>query len=396
MATTAIWKVTSWIGKVIEYADNPIKTVNPDFSGTELQGLRDVMDYATNDFKTEKQYYVTGINCNPGIARQQMILTKKQWGKEDGILAYHAYQSFKPDETDADTAHKIGVEFAEKFWGERFEVIVATHLNTKCFHNHFVLNSVSFADGYKYYDQYATFRELQRVSDELCRKYRLSVIENPQRGKSVHYAQLKAEREGKPTWRSAIWQDIDKAISVSMSYPAFLRNLQKMNYQVDTHGKYTKIRPPGKERFVRLYKLGDNYTEEAIKQRILRQTMPTYPTPLPPPNIKTAKYSGSFTLHRVSIKGLRALYFYFLHKLRQAQSQPEKGWSFSPSRVRVLREELRSLDKISEQTRFLCKYGINDADGITAHQAKAQGVLSELLAERKELCNEKRHVDTSE
>ena len=132
---------------MLDYAGNEEKTVNPDYCEADLQGLRDVMDYSCQDYKTEKQHYVSGINCSPEIARQEMLDTKRQYRKMGGIIAFHAYQSFSPGEVTADMAHEIGMKLAQEMWGDRFEVIIATHLDRAHLHNHFVLNSMSFKDG---------------------------------------------------------------------------------------------------------------------------------------------------------------------------------------------------------------------------------------------------------
>ena len=182
MATTAIWKVKGNLGQVVNYAANPDKTV---FSPAELQGLRDVMNYTTQDYKTEEQRYVSGVNCIPEIARDEMMMVKRQFGKEGGIIAFHGYQSFAPGEVTPEQAHKIGVELARKLWGGRFQVIIATHLDKKHIHNHFVLNSVSFVDGKKYNDCKATYALMRQTSDELCREHGLSVIEKPEQGRSM-------------------------------------------------------------------------------------------------------------------------------------------------------------------------------------------------------------------
>ena len=150
MATTKIWKVDTHLRRVIEYAENAEKTSNPQWSKSDYQTMRDVMDYAMDDFKTEEQFFVTGLNCEAGFARDQMMITKRRYKKTGGILAWHGYQSFVQGEVNAATAHEIGVKLASELWPD-FEVIVATHLNTKCYHNHFVLNSVSFIDGCKYH-----------------------------------------------------------------------------------------------------------------------------------------------------------------------------------------------------------------------------------------------------
>jgi hypothetical protein len=138
MATTAIWDIKGRLDKVVNYAKNPDKTAASVYSQNELQGLGDVMDYTMQDHKTEQRLYVVGINCDPETARDQMVLTKRRFCKEDGILAFHAYQSFAKGESMPDTAHEIGVKLAQELWGKRFEVIVATHLDKGHLHNHFV------------------------------------------------------------------------------------------------------------------------------------------------------------------------------------------------------------------------------------------------------------------
>jgi len=144
MATTAIWDVRGWLGQVVHYVENPAKTENPNFTNADIQGLRDVMNYTMQDYKTEQQFYVNGINCLPETARQEMLMVKKQFAKEGGIVAFHGYMSFAPGEVTPDLAHELGMKLAQELWGDRFQVIVATHLDKQHIHSHFVLNSVSF------------------------------------------------------------------------------------------------------------------------------------------------------------------------------------------------------------------------------------------------------------
>lgn len=133
--------------------------------------------YATNPDKTEKKFYTTGINCEVENAIEQMIATKKKYKKEKGILAVHAYQSFTKGELTTEVAHEIGVKLAEEKWGDRFEVVVSTHLNTQCIHNHFVLNSVSFKDGYKYYSNLENTALFRKTSDDICDEFGLKVLD---------------------------------------------------------------------------------------------------------------------------------------------------------------------------------------------------------------------------
>ena len=342
------------------------------------------------DHKTEKKLFVTGLNCDPETARDQMVITKQRFCKEDGILAFHAYQSFAKGETTPNTAHEIGVKLAHELWEERFEIIVATHLDKEHLHNHFVINSVSFLDGKKYNDCNASYRLLRQTSDRLCRTYELSIVENPERGRAKHYAEWKAENEGHRTWRSTILEDVDQAVMVSMSFQAFIRSMKEKGYEVVTGGKYMKVRPQGKERFVRLYTLGDNYTEEAIKQRILRHRMPERPLEPTPPTIKRVKVRGDFRLSRVTWKGLRALYFYYLYKLREAQRQPVGKAPF------LLREDLRLMDSISEQAKFLHRHGIDTEEELNSFREDTEQQIAFLAEQRKTLLSEKRRPAVSE
>jgi hypothetical protein len=187
MATTAIWDVRGWLGQVVHYVENPKKTENPNFTNADIQGLRDVMNYTMQDYKTEQQFYVSGINCMAETARQEMLMVKKQFGKESGIVAFHGYMSFAPCEVTPDLAHELGMKLAQELWGDRFQVIVATHLDKKHIHSHFVLNSISFIDGKRYNDSKGTYNLMKQTSDHLCREYGLSIIEHPKPGRHRSY-----------------------------------------------------------------------------------------------------------------------------------------------------------------------------------------------------------------
>lgn len=175
-----------------------------------------------NEGETVMRQFVSGVNCSPSTARDEMIAVKKRFGKEDGTVAYHGYQSFAPGEATPELAHEIGLALAKKLWGGKYQVLVATHLDRENhLHNHFVVNTVSFVDGIKYHRTEQDYFDMQRESDRLCREYGLSVIENPQRGKSKHYGEWRAEQEGRPTYLSLIKADVDTAIRQSMTERQF-------------------------------------------------------------------------------------------------------------------------------------------------------------------------------
>lgn len=188
MATTSIWSVKGWLGKVVIYVENPEKTKNPvyaeqkEITEEESQGLSDVIAYAVKEEKTRlkkrgkeiaeevivMQQYVSGVNCAPATARGEMMAVKKRYGKDEGIMAFHGYQSFAPGECTPAMAHEIGVKLAEALWGDRFQVLVATHLDKENhLHNHFVVNSVSFLDGKRYHRTKQDYLKMRKESDRL-------------------------------------------------------------------------------------------------------------------------------------------------------------------------------------------------------------------------------------
>lgn len=167
MATTGIWGITERLDHVIEYVMNLEKTGK---KNSDYQELHKLSEYENLSYNTEESCYVFGINCLPETAYRDMMDTKQIWKKKDGILGYHAFQSFKKGELTPDQAHLIGLKLAEEMWGDRFEIIVTTHINTNHIHNHFVINSVSFKDGKKYHDCHETYAQLRHLSDSLCQE----------------------------------------------------------------------------------------------------------------------------------------------------------------------------------------------------------------------------------
>lgn len=382
MATTSIWDVKDNLKRVLDYTSNPEKTKTVSESDYHYNGLSQAISYTTQDLKTEKQLYVSGINCTMATALKDMMITKKAFHKIDGILAYHAYQSFSPGEVDAETAHQIGIELAQAMWGDRFEVLVSTHLDKKHYHNHFVINSVSFKDGLKYYDNKENYKKIRLLSDDLCRKYQLSVIDNPKK-KSMHYAEWQAEKQHRPTWRSAIREDVDYAISHSMTMKQFYQNLEKQGYEIK-YGKHIAVRPPIKERFVRLRSLTSDghYTEENIKERILTNSIIKWDSIQDDTKTRHYHYKGDMKKAR-KLTGFRALYFHYMYKMGILPKN-------APNKKRVhflLKEDLRYMDRITEETTLLCKKKINTLDDLEQHEVIAQSRLDNLIKERRCIYN---------
>ena len=356
------------------------------------QELSDVIRYAVNSRKTQKadnedcavvHRFVSGINCSPSTARDEMLAVKKRFGKESGTVAYHGYQSFAPGEATPEMAHEIGMKLAARLWGDRYQVIVATHLDKENhLHNHFVLNTVSFVDGIKYHRTKKDYHDMQTVSDELCREYRLSVIENPQYGKAKQYGEWRAEQEQRPTWRGLIRADIDEAIRQSMTERQFFDNLRKKGYEVKI-GKDISVRPPGKERFVRLMRnFGEDYSLDSIRRRILSQRRPERRTTEQKPEILRVRLIGNLKTAR-KLTGFRTLYVHYCYLLgifpKNRPQQSRKRLHF------LLREDLLKLDAITAETRLLIGHRIDTAEQLFCYRDEVNGKIEALTADRKQL-----------
>jgi len=377
MAATSFWPIHGRLRDLIEYAENPEKTVCPDASIEVEQGFFDVLEYVQDDTKTDYRQFVTGINCTPETAVEQMTMTKLRYGKTGGTVAFHAYQSFKGHEASPELAHRIGVETARRMWGDQFEVIVATHLNTNSVHNHFVVNSVSFVDGKRLNDNKALKRNLRAVSDELCGENGLSVIERHSPTRTPRKVWFE-EREGLDTRYNIMRHDIDDAISRSMTMQFFFGELRKMGYIVnyDNNRKYATIQMPGVGHPTRFKTLGENYSEEAIKQRIMEAWHAQYPY-RPPERIKP------FNFGIRSLRGLFLHYCYLLNVIERNNRHPYYSAS--------LREDLKRLDAYSAQVRLLCKNEIDTSEQLEQFIKDTQAAITEQVKERSRVYSKIAH-----
>ena len=220
MAYTSVLPVHR-LDRSIDYVKDWAKTTK------SAGSLEEAIDYALNREKTEQTIFEDAMGCTCENAYVDMVKTKERFHKKEGVQGYHLVQSFAEGEVSPELAHLIGQELAEQLLKGQYEVVITTHLNTSHYHNHLVWNSVSMVDGRKYHSNAKSyFTEVRQISDQLCRKYGLSVIQTNQ-GKAMHYAQWKAEAEGKPTWRTAIRLDIREAIGVSFSWSQFVKEMEK-------------------------------------------------------------------------------------------------------------------------------------------------------------------------
>ena len=255
--------------------------------------------------------------------------------------------------------------------GGQFQTVVSTHLNTRCIHNHVVWNSVALADGRKYRsNEKSYYTQVRQLSDELCQKYGLSIIHPGRTGQPGRsYAQWLAERESKPTWKTPLQQDVDEAISLSLTWRQFLREMESRGYTFRFDRRYPTLTPPDRQRPVRLKTLGRQYTPESIRRRIL--TPKRYPTG------KNRRYRLQGKLPP-PLKGLRALYYSYLYKMGAFHRKPRR-----PSYA--VREDIRNLDKRIQQMAFVFQNRIENREQLREMQAAAERKIQELVTQRRKL-----------
>ena len=389
MAVTKIWTIRGKLEKPIDYAMNPEKTANPEYLKGTDESLQDVMDYAMNGKKTEKQFFVSGVNCNPSTAKEQFITVKKQFGKEDGIIAYHAYQSFAEGKVTAEQAHQIGVEFAKRVWGKDYQVIVSTHLNTKCLHNHFVVNSISFRHGRRCRNK--QWYELKVISDELCKAHALSIVKKPE-GKGLPYQMAAAEQEGKPTRLVMAKEAVDEAIRQSYNMREFHQILKEMGYicQFRPDRKYWTIQQKNWKRPIRLARLGEEYTNERIEQRVLEN----------PPEVRKLRVKRTHAMYSLptrkdrirKIGGLKGLYLHYCYKLGYLPKYQQ-----SSKKVHYLyRDDLLKMEQISAETKLLVRENILTDQDLSRYENKVLEKIESLKGRRTKIQNKLRRKYVSE
>lgn len=385
MATTGLWKIASRLDKVIDYIGNAEKTHNEEF----LKELHNVIDYAKADYKTEKQYYVSALNCGVDTAFTEMIQTKNGFGKTNGILGYHGFQSFKEGEVTPEIAHEIGVRLAEEMWGDRFEVVISTHLNTNHIHNHFVVNSVSFKDGKKYYDKRETQAEIRHISDSLCAEYGLSVLEEkPCRNSRINYANYYKGVVARSTYHSTSKSDIDLAIGQAYDYKDFLNLLRNMNYEITCrYGKLSVKRPPYKRNIRIERSFGEEYSIENIIKRIKTTTM--IRDPFPEAKNVYKKFISKSEYKKNKVGGIYGLYLYYCYLLKIfPQEYPTKR--IPPS----IRADVKIMDQISEETRMLSEKKIKTYDELKEYKNSLENNLSKIIDKKEDLWKLEKNVNT--
>ena len=359
-----------------EYAANPNKTTHRAMEReTEKELLETLTGYAANEDKTQigERQFVTGINCFPETAAEKMIATKRKYGKTDKRQAYHLIQSFTPGEITPDLAHKIGVKYAESWLGD-YEVVIGTHLDRGHIHNHIIVNSVSCVDGSKFHMSNSEFyTKLYGISNDLCRQYGLSVIENIDSRQMTYEEWLQRYGRGGRSLGEIIHADVESCAARVNNLGELYTALENIGYEVDVTGKHPKVRPLERDRFFRLSTLG--FTDDVLKALIGGRER----------SAKTPRagrvYRGRGLRRRTGHKltRLEAMYIRWMFVLGKIKAPGQR-----PVR-RVPVDEYRKFDRYRKQLKFLAENRMDGMQDVVRQRAAARGQIVRLDEEKYRL-----------
>ena len=244
---------------------------------TKIKAIRGTLSkaiaYILNPEKTDEKLLVSSYGCASETAAREFEWTRKiaeQKGMNPvRIIARHVIQSFEIGEVTPELAHEIGKQFADEILGGKYEYVLTTHIDKDHVHNHLIFNAVDFMDYHAYKSYKRIYYDMREVSDRLCKENGLSVIP-PSQNKGMGYKEYTEAKRG-TSWKQKLKQTIDRLVITAKDYDDFLRLMQEAGYEIKT-GKYISFRAEGQERFTRSKTIGENYTEERIKERIAGRT----------------------------------------------------------------------------------------------------------------------------
>lgn len=358
--------------------------------GNPSSGLYACIDYILNDEKTEENLWVGG-NCGVEVKEvyDVMMDTKKEYGKMYGRQGYHFVISFQPGEATEELVYKIVSEFCEKYLGENYEYVFAVHNDQEHLHGHICFNSISRTTGYKYrYEPGDWEKYIQPITDQICEKYGLEKLHYEKYRVGKSYGEHLAEKEERLTWKKIIQMDIDVAIQKSNSFDDFLERMKRQGYdfrfgKLKEHGNYMTFYAPGAERGRRDRSLGEGYTLQEIRKRILAKTKaPDKKTRFP--NVKKISDAGQTAWQRKTYGK------YQIRKLRRVFRAKNYRYlnDYAVNQGRV-RKDLLHIQKLSEECRLVIQNHIrseNDAKQFYQElrkKEKEMGVSEELKNKKR-------------
>lgn len=241
---------------------------------TKIKPIRGTVNkalaYILDPKKTDDELLVSSFGCAASDAAAKEFEWTRTIGAQKGaqtptVIARHIIQSFDVGEVAPELAHEIGTRFADEWLRGKYEYVIATHIDKGHCHNHIIFNAFNFVDFHAYRSNKQTYRAMRQLSDDLCKEYGLSVVP-PSQSKGMEYKEYTEAKQG-TSWKQKLKQTIDRNIITAKDYDEFLRLMQEVGYEIKP-GKYVSFRAEGQERFTRAKTIGDNYTEERIRERV--------------------------------------------------------------------------------------------------------------------------------
>ena len=349
---------------------------------TIKSNLQAVINYGKNGDKTDNGILVSSINCSVQTAYKEMFLTKKFFHKENKTLGYHIIQSFKGNEVTPEKANQIGKELAEELWGDKYQVIICTHINKENVHNHLILNSVSFMDGKKYHNSNEEIALMKDTSDRLCLKYGLSIVETEKARQEKVFRDKRIDNFNRSNEKMQKINDIDEAIKSVKKYSDFKFVLNAKGYEIYDKGKYFTVKSPYFSRNIRLKRaFGENYSLSNIKERIYYKNKEK----LPIANFKKKYYRKFYKGQKINSYLLKTSSFYrlYVHYLYKFGKLPAKNEykELTPAYFKQKKENTR----IFEELNFLARNNFKTIQDIKDYQTSYESKLPELKSKRENL-----------
>lgn len=331
--------------------------------------------YVMNGDKTDDYILTATLNCEPGDEARQMMTTKQECGKMDGVQYYHIIQSFKPGEISPELALQIAKEFAQEHLSE-YEVAIGVHVDRHHIHAHMIFNSVNTVTGGKYHSNAKTYyTQIRAISDRLCRENGLSVIMSGEPSKAVSYVEWLRQSKGQPTYRSMLEADLKESIEDANDIGHFYMIMESKGYEIK-HGNRLGFRLRGQEHFMYPERKNSQYSEDGIRDAIAGNLM-DIEAGLKPAYIIRQPYVPHKRTAKVKYKGFMALYYHYVYLLRSIENR-----QYPPRMTPRLRKDVMRFEQIKNQFDFMRKNGISDRAEMDAYMAQQEESIKKLTKQR--------------
>lgn len=338
--------------------------------------LKRSIDYITVPEKTQNGRTIGAVNCMVGRAYEQMRETKVKFNKNNQRQGYHIVLSFKEGEIDPYTAFEITQKFVDEYVGKKYEAVFAVHDNTEHIHSHIIFNSVSFVDGKKYhYSKGDWEKEIQPITNRLCKEYGLSVLEFDGERANLEYKEWSVQNDGRFIWGDMVKRDLDACILQAVTFNSFLDMLTEKGYEIK-QGKYFAIKPPGMSRYKRCKSLGEEYSEERICERIEKESLKSYQNE----QQKKPKIIKCYIkrYRRAKLSGIQKKYYARLYQMGKLKKRAySQAWKY--------RDEIKKMQRLQQQYLFLARHNIRSLPELVA-------IVDNLDLKRTECYQEKSRV----